>query len=322
MSRTIGQCMILAFMTIATFVCLAGQAWAGKKIAILLWTKENHYLESLNGVMDQLRKGGYGEPAVEFITENAEGNKAQAAEIVKKFAAAKPDLYIAIGTTAASIVSRLVQDVPIVFSMVFNPVESEIVNNWKSSGNNVTGASNKVSLAVLVKTLKEAAPVKTLAVLYEPRESNAEAQLKELQAEQNAAQIKVVPVPITSKMDINLIVPEAAATVDAMFIAGSGILGEMVPEIVEIARKKHVITATHLSPRVENGVLIGVCSNPFAVGVMAGERTIKILQGTKPVDIPIGTQANFDILINMKTAKAGNFQIPAAFLKKADRVIQ
>ena len=101
-----------------------------------MFSKEARYIEAEKGIKDKLREGGFGEPKTTFIVEQADGNKARAAELVQKFAAEKLDLIITLGTAATVPVSREIKDVPIVFCIVYNPVEAGIAKDWKSSGNN------------------------------------------------------------------------------------------------------------------------------------------------------------------------------------------
>ncbi len=300
----------------------SAEAGAKPKIGILLFTQETHYKETLSGIMDQLKKEGFGKSNADFIVENAEGNKAKNVELAQKFAAAKMDLVIVLGTTATLIAMNEIKDVPIVFSMVYDPVESRIVRDWKSSGNNTTGSSNNMPMSNVIHALKGLAPVKRLAVLYQPNEKNSVSQLKDLQDEQNNSQIKVVPVPITKEEEVAQILPNIIGNADALYISGGSILGEMVPTIVDIATKAKLITATNLKERVERGVLLGICANSYAVGVLAGGKAAKVLRGAKPSSIPIRTLKKFDVLINMKTAKAGQFRIPPDFMKTVTRTIE
>ncbi len=300
----------------------SGAARAEKKIGVLLWSEESRYGDSKNGIMEQLKKSGFSEPAVKFTVENAGGNKAKAAELAQKLAAAKLDMIIVVGTSAAVAVAREIKNTPVVFSMVYDPVDAKIAVDWKSSGNNTTGASPRVPMSRLVSALKQLAPVKKLAVLYTPGEKNSETQLKEIQAVQNESQIKVIPVPLTNKETVSSIVSDVTGAADAMYLSGSSIIGEAVTTIVGIATKAKVVTVTHLDDLVDKGVLLGVCANPYSVGSLAGEKAVKVLKGAKPSSVPIESLKQLDVIVNMKTAKAGQLQVPPAFLKTATKVIE
>ncbi len=313
------------YFTAAVFLLVtlfSVEAKAEKRIGVLLWTNEAHYTEAKNGVMDQLKEAGFGEPALKYTIENAAGSKAKLAELVQKLVAAKYDLIITIGTTATIAATTVIKDVPVVFSTVYDPVEAGIAKDWKSSGNNTTGASTKIPMSKLVDILKEVVPVKRLAVLYTPGEKNSEAQLIGLQKIQAHARIKVIPIILTRKEEVAQTLSGVVPTAEAMYLTGSSIIGETVPTIVDIANKAKVVTISHLDDLVEKGALLGVCVNSYRVGRLAGKKAVRILKGAKPSSIPIEPEKKVDIILNRKTAQAGQFQIPGSFMRKVTKTIE
>ncbi|HWR59842.1 MAG TPA: ABC transporter substrate-binding protein [Thermodesulfovibrionales bacterium] len=311
--------VVVAFMVTAV---LLTEAWAEKKIGILMWSEEGRYKGARDGIMEQLAKGGFKEGTAKFIVENAGGNKVKAAELAKKFAESKLDMIIPIGTSAAVAVAKDIKDVPIVFSMVYDPVESKIAQDWKSSGNNTTGASPRVPMSKLLAELKNLAPVKRLGVLYTPGEKNSEIQLKELQAEEATSGVKVIPVPLTKKEDAVRMVSDAAGTVDALYLTGSSMVGAAISAITEAASKERIITVSHLDDMVEKGAILAVCADSFAVGSLAGEKAAKVLKGASPSSVPIESLKKLDVIVNMKAAKAAQIKIPPAFMKSVTKTIQ
>lgn len=313
-------------LMVSAVVLIAGmcsnKAFAEKKIGVFLWSEEKRYQEAKDAMLGALKKNGFTEPALKFTVENAGGNKARAAEISKKLSTEKYDLILVVGTTAAVALTKEVKNVPVVFSMVYDPVDSKIAADWKSSGNNTTGASPRVPMAKLVGGLKQLAPVKKLGVLYTPGEKNSETQLKELQAEQDASGVKIVPIPLTTKEDVNRILAEALSVVEAVFLSGSSIVGENVPMIVNMANAAKIVTVSHLEDYVEMGVMLGVCADPTAVGQLAGEKAAKVLKGERPAAIPIEALKKLDLIINMKTVKAAGKEVSPPLLKSATRIIQ
>ena len=192
-------------VTMVTFLIIAlfsSEARAERKIGILMFSEEVRYNEAVRGILDQLREAGYGEPQTRFIMENAGANKAKAAELVEKFVAAKLDLIFTLGSSVTVPVSREIRDVPIVFSVVYDPVEAGIAKDWESSGNNTTGTSTKLPMSKLMDCLRDFAPVKRLAVMYTPGEKNSETQLKDIKAIEAIYGIKVIPVPLTNKEEV------------------------------------------------------------------------------------------------------------------------
>jgi putative ABC transport system substrate-binding protein len=298
------------------------EAKAEKRIGVLIWSEEPHFTDGQKGLMEQLKIDGFGEPAVKYTIENARGSKAKVVEAVQRFAAARLDLIVTLGTSATVAAAKAIKDVPIVFSVVYDPVEAGIARDWKSSGNNTTGSSTKVPVSMIVNTLKELAPVKRLAVIYTPGERNSELQLLELQKLPENSRLRILPVILSGKKEAAQVLSEVARTADAIYLTGSSVVGEAVPTIVALANENKVVTVTHLDDLVAKGALLGVASNSYLLGRLAGRKAVRILKGAKPSSIPIEPERTFEIILNRKSAAAGQFRIPPAFMHKVTKVVE
>jgi len=232
------------------------------------------------------------------------------------------DLIFTVGTHATTAVTQQIKDVPIVFCVVYDPVAVDIAVSWKTSGNNTTGTSSKVAMSKLMDSLNKYLPVKRLAVLYTPGERNSEAQLKDIQDIQARYRIKVIPVPLTKPEEFAQLLPLVIHSADALYITGSNLVNSHIATIVDMSAKAKVVTISHLEDLIEKGVLLGVCPSSYLMGRLAGEKAVKIFKGAKPSSIPIETLKQFDVMINMKTARAGGFQLSPDFMKTVTRAIK
>ena len=308
---------------ILIFVALfSARAEAEKRIEILMFSGLARYLETTRGFTDAIKDAGFGEDQTIITIENADANKAKAAELVQHLNARHVDLIFAVGTHAALAVTQKIKDIPVVFAQVYDPVYAGIVRNLESSGNNTTGASTKLPMSKLMDSLKRFKPVKRLGVLYTPGETNSEAQLKDLQDIQTSYGIKMIPAPLTRVEDISLLLPLVIGSVDALYVTGSNLVNSQLPHIVDLANQARQVTITHLEDLVEQGVLIGVVPSSYLNGRLAGEKAVKIFLGDQPSSIPTETPKQFDIILNLKTAKTGGFQIPPDFMKAVKRTIE
>jgi len=297
------------------FVFLASSSAAAKKIGVLAFSEQPRYLEAIRGIMDRLKEAGLGEPQYEFVIENANANKAVAAELVKKFAAEKMDLIFTVGTHATLALMQEIKDIPIVFAQVYDPVEAGIAKDWQSSGNNTTGATTKIPMSILIDCLKRFKPVKSLAVLYTPGEKNSEAQLNDLQTLQANYKLSVIPVPLNKPGEVQQLLPIVLRTTDALYITGSNLVDSQISTIVDMATKAKTPTISHLEDLIEKGVLLGVGPDSYQVGRLAGEKALMVVQGEKPSALPIETPGQIKVMINLKTVQAGGFQVPPDFMK-------
>jgi putative ABC transport system substrate-binding protein len=312
------------FATIVFLVAslLSVNAWAEKRIGFLMFSDETRYAEAAKGIKDKLSEAGYTDSNTHYIIEKAGANKAKAVELVQKFTSEKLDLIIALGTSSTVIAAKQFKSVPIVFSVVYDPVDAGIAKSWQSSGNNTTGSSSKIPMVTVLDSLKLLRQVKRLAVLYSAGEKNSESTLMDLQKIQTKAGIKIIPVLITTDEDIDQLLPEVLHTVDGLYITGSNLVNSRIATIVDMATKAGVITVSHLEDLIEKGVLIGVCADSYTVGRLAGDKAVKILHGAKPSSLPIEVLTNFDVILNMKTVDKGKFKIPSEFMNTVTRKIE
>ncbi len=310
--------ILAAFLT----ALYATDACAGKKIGVFLFSSETRYQEAFRGFKDSLKQEGFGEPETVYVVENANGNKATAADLVHTFAESKLDLFFTLGTSATTMLSKTITVKPIVFSVVYDPVKSGIAKSWRSSGNNTTGTSTIIPMSTLLDTLKLLKEVKSLAVLYNPAESNSEYLLRDLMELQQSRGLKVVPVPMTKDKDFTYVLPEVMRTSDAVYVTGSNFVDSHIHDIVASAGKFRTVTLTHLEDLVEKGVMLGVTTSPYQIGRQAGEKAAKILRGARPASLPIETSKKQIIIFNQKSANAAQIQVPPKLAAIIDRKIQ
>ena len=128
----------------------AGNNEAKKNIGIVQLVQHDALDSANKGFVDALKEKGYEEGKnITIEQQNAQGEQANAQTICSQFTDAKKDLIFAIATPAAQAAYNSTKDIPIVFTAVTDPVAAKIANDWKSSGTNVTGTSDKVPVKKL-----------------------------------------------------------------------------------------------------------------------------------------------------------------------------
>jgi putative ABC transport system substrate-binding protein len=163
--------------------------------------------------------------------------------------------------------------------------------------------------------------VKRLAVLFTPGEKNTEAQLSDIQAVRDP-QVQVRPIPLKSRADVARELTQLEGQADAVLLTGSSIVGDTAAQIVVLANKAKIITATQSEDHMDKGVLLGVTVDPAAVGRLAGKKAAQVLRGAKPSSIEIEGLKTSDVVLNLKVAKAIGLEIPASLRKAASKVIE
>jgi len=304
------------------FAAYSGQAATGNTIGLLVFSEDARFVRAAKGIKDTLEGAGMSGPRTRVIEENAEGDKTKAAALAEKFALARMDLVFAVGTQATVAAARRIKDVPLVFAEVYDPVEARIAKAWKSSGNNTTGTPSKGHMPKLIECLRRFAPVRSLAVLYTPGEANSELVLRDLRLVEAELALRVVPVQFAEKGDAVRFLSPALRSVDALYVTGSSVIDRELSSVVVAVTKAKKVSTSHLPDMVERGVLLGLCTNPYLIGRSAGEKALRILQGAKPSSIPLDSPAVMNIILNLRTARAGGFTISPDFMKTVSRTIE
>jgi len=319
MSRTIHWLLVTVFFVLVIVGLSSEKVFAQpKKIGILLWSDEARYTESTQAMLEQLKKDGFSD--LEIKAESAGANKAIAVRLAQNFAAQKMDLFVGVGTNAVAALSKEISDIPIVFNVVYDPVEEGFVANWNHSKNNLTGVSNLLPMNEIIQRLKTFIPLKNLAVLYTPGQKNSESQLLDLQDIQKQCSFVVIPVPLSSEDDAVSVISLLKGKADAIFLTGSGFVGNSVGPILNEAIKEKLVPVSHLSDYVKKGLLLAAGADMKELGQLTAQKVEAILNGELPTEIPIGTPQKIQIYLNLRTAKTLGVIFPDALKKEAIKI--
>ena len=263
--------LITMMLAVIPFIPLSNtNASENKKIGILMFSDALRYHEAVSGIRDVLDKAGYRKPHTEIIMENAMGNKAKMAELVRQFAEAKLDLIFTLGTSAAVPTAREIKEVPLVFSVVYDPVEAGIAKSWRSSGNNTTGVSNKIPMDRIMERLVQFTSVKRLAVLYTIGEKNSSPNYVICRRCMHDSALTFYQPPWPVERIFRRFCP-SVAQLGRVVSQGCPVVTDQLSLIVELANRAKIVTVTHLEDLVEKGALLGVCAD-FTLLVACRER--------------------------------------------------
>jgi putative ABC transport system substrate-binding protein len=249
---------------------------------------------------------------------------ALAAELV----ALAPDLIIAPGPQAALALKTATATIPIVFVGVFDPVVLGLVHSLSRPGGNITGLATYAPgdwIAKRIEILRELIPgVSKIAILANP--DNPVHRLILANDVPDTARNLGVSLPIvevTKAEDLDAAFASAAAgRADAMIVFGDNpttVRGG--PRVVALAAEHH-LPAIYLFRQFAEGGLIVYGPELTDLWRRAGSYVDKILNGTKPSDIPVEQPTKFELIINMKTAKTLGLSVPPSLLVRADEVVE
>jgi len=275
-----------------------------------------------------LRELGYVEGKTIVIEwRSAEGKLDRLPALVAELVRLKVDVIVTSGPLPTRVTKDATSTIPIVMAQVNDPVGNGFVASLARPGGNITGLSTlapEISGKQL-ELLKEILPRLSRAAVFgtstQPGNSQA---LREVELAAGALAVKLQYVDILVPRDIESAFRAAVKgrAHAVLMIVASSVVGDRRQEIVDLAVKSRLPVIYPFSSYVEAGGLMFYGANLTDLDRRAATFVDKILKGAKPADLPVEQPTKFELVINLKAARALELKIPAHLLMEADRVIE
>jgi putative ABC transport system substrate-binding protein len=268
------------------------------------------------------RDGGNVRLDIRWSHNDVDFDRKFAAELV----ALAPDVIMAAGTLSVTALQRVSHTLPIVFVGVSDPVGAGVVDSLARPGGNVTGFMIfEYSMSgKWLELLKQVAPgVTRAAVLRDAVNPAGIAQFGAIQATAQSLGVEVNPVSIRDAAEIERAVAAFARSANGGLIVTPSAGTSVHQDLIITLAARHKLPAVYaFRANVTGGGLISY--GPDLVGQYrpAAGYVDRILKGEKPADLPVQAPTKYELVINLKTAKALNLAIPASVLGRADEVIE
>jgi putative ABC transport system substrate-binding protein len=254
----------------------------------------------------------------------AEGHRERFAEMAADLVRQRVDVIVASSQAPALAAKRATTTIPIVMVNATDPVGAGLVASLARPGGNVTGLSEQLTPEIRAKQLqllKETLPrLARVAVLYSPATTVG---LSEYEAAGQVLALRVQFIEVTSRDDL-----ERAFTamvrdrVDALLVPGDTFLFTERQRVADLARGRRLPGIYSLREYTEAGGLMSYSARITEQFRRAAVYVDKILKGAGPATLPVESPIHYELVINLKTAKALGLTIPPALLVRADEVIQ
>jgi putative ABC transport system substrate-binding protein len=260
---------------------------------------------------------------------DAEGKLERFAALAAELVALKVDVIVAPTTPAALAAKHATRTLPIVFIAVPDPVTSGLVTSLARPGGNVTGLSALFPELVgkCLEQLKQVVPgVTRVAVLWQPDalpERTAKDLLKAADVAARALGARLQSVEARGPADIDRAFSDMTrARAGALTVLSSPMFVTERRRLVDLAAKNRLPAVYPWREGVNAGGLMSYGPNLADMYWRAATYVDKILKGAKPADLPVEQPTKFELVINLKTAKALGLTIPPSLLRQADQVIE
>ena len=260
---------------------------------------------------------------------DAEGKFERLPALAAELVALKVDVILAPSTVAALAAKQATRTLPIVFAAAGDPVSSGLVSSLARPGGNVTGLSSLAPELVGkgLELLTQAVPgVSRIAVLWQPGaagDHTPQGMLKEAEVAARALGVRLQFVEARGPADIDRVFSDMTrAHAGALTVLPSNMFLREHRRLVDLAAKNRLPAVYPWREAVEAGGLMSYGANQPDLFRRAATYVDKILKGAKPGDLPVEQPTKFELVINLKTAKALGLTIPQSVLARADEVIQ
>ena len=256
----------------------------------------------------------------------ANGSSSRLTSLAEELVRLKLDVLVAGGDAAALAAKHATQTIPIVMVTVADPVGIGLVPNLARPGGNITGLSDLHAdlVSKRLEMLKQMSPAATrVAVLLNPSNPAHPIQLRAIEEAGRAMGLAITPLEAKQLDDFERVFASVKGErVGGITVLGDRFLGTNSRKIADLIARNRLPAVFTQRSWVEDGGLMSYGANFPDVYRRAAPYVDKILKGAKPADLPVERPTKFEVVINLKTAKALGLTIPPSLLQRADQVIE
>ena len=247
------------------------------------------------------------------------------AQIVAELVRLEVDLIVTAGAAPVRAAKRATSTIPIVFAVAVDPVGSGLVESLARPGGNVTGLSlQSAELASKrLELLREVVPrVTRLAIMANVDQAGAAGEMREVKTLARTIAMETVKLEVRTVEDITSAFSLLKDRADALYVCPDPLVTANQRLINSLALVARIATVHGSREYVRSAGLISYGTSFPGLYRRAGDIVDKILRGTKPADIPVEQPTKFELVINLKTAKALGLDVPPTLPARADEVIE
>lgn len=309
--------MILAALTLSCF-SLASCNSASKTIGVLKIGSFDALNNAETGFVKGLADAGFvNGKNITLKSDNANGDGATNTAMAQTLASSC-DMVLGISTTSATALKAAVDAVgnaiPVLFTAATDPVGAGLIKSMDKPGGNVTGTSDLGPIEAEINLLKNFTTIDTVAFLYTQSESNSVVQLKIAQPLIEKAGWTFLSKPITAANEIPSAIASLSTDVDVLLIPTDNTIAENMANVKagNESRTGHPLIVAACDSGMIDGAVIAMGVDYYKLGVQTGAMAAKILNGTKPADIPAEYNTDAVVKVNQTWATSLQISIPSA----------
>jgi putative tryptophan/tyrosine transport system substrate-binding protein len=255
----------------------------------------------------------------------ADAHSERYSEIAAEFVGLKVDVIVTWASAPVLAAKQATTLIPIVFAAQMDPVGAGVVASLARPGGNVTGMSIQQTdtAGKRIELLREVVPkLARLAIVANVGAPGAVLEMREVLTTARSVGLEVTPIEVRQAAEIVSAIEALKGRADSLYVATDPLIFSNRIQINALAQAARLPTIYGSREYVDAGGLMSYGPNWSDLFRHAAEVVNKILRGTKPADIPVEQPTKFDLILNLKTAKALGLELPSTLLARADEVIE
>lgn len=274
-----------------------------------------------------MRELGYVEGGSLVIEQrHADGRVDLLPKLAAELVALKVDIFVVFGATSARAADQASATIPVVMASTADPVGDGLVATLARPGGKITGLSDNHSelVAKRLQLLKDILPSsKQIGVLFNSSNPTMRRQAGEISAVASSLNLAVTSLPMTGAADVDAVLAGSARdSVNGVMILGDPTTQSLRRQIIAVSEKIKMPTMFTTPEGAEAGGLVSYGTNFEGLFHRAAAYVDRIFKGARPADMPVEQPTKFELVINLKTARALGIKVPQTILLRADRIIE
>lgn len=310
----------------ASLLAMASLSQAAEpRVVAITQIVEHPALDSVHqGVKDELAERGYKEgDNLKLMHESAQGNAAIASQIARKFIGDKPDVIVAIATPSAQTVAAAARNIPVVFAAVTDPVGAKLVESAEAPGANITGVSDMLPIDKHLDMLQRIMPnAKRIGTVYNPGEANAVTLVELLEERMKIRGLTLVKGAATKTSEVLGAARSLVGKADAIYLTTDNTVISAAEAVISVGERADIPVFAADTATVARGAVAAMGFDYYDHGRQAGVMVARILEGEKPVDMPVETMEKVNLFVNPEAGERMGITLSEDVIADAQKVIK
>ena len=277
---------------------------------------------SVRGFKDALHDEGFKDAV--FSVHIAQANMPTVLQIVNQILGEKPALVLAVATPSAQATAQKIKDIPILFTAVTDPPSAGLVDSLERPGGNVTGTTDMSPIEGQVALIREIHPqAKNMGVIYNAGEANSLVLVGILKEAAEKYGFEVKEAVTVNTAGVYQAAKSLVGGVDLIYLPTDNTVISSQDSVIKICVENKIPLYPGEADAVRKGGVASLAIDYYKLGRQTGVQAARILRGeAKPADMPVETQKDTDLVINLPMAESMGVTIPQAVLDRAVEIIK